>query len=128
MTRIYALDGRRIGGLEDFWVLLGEAVNGTGGYFGRNLDSLNDCLRGGFGTPDDGDFVIEWRDHEESRRALGHPETARHLEGVLTRCHPTNRERVADDLARARTGRGPTLFDFLTEIFEGQVPGVLRLR
>ncbi|MFE6845046.1 barstar family protein [Streptomyces sp. NPDC057686] len=128
MTTIYVLDGRRIEGLEDFWTLMGEAVNGTGGYFGRNLDSLDDCLRGGFGTPDDGDFVVEWRDHEASRRALGHPETARYLEGVLTRCHPTNRERVADELARARAGCGPTLFEFLTEIFEGQVPGALRLR
>ncbi|MFF3858381.1 barnase inhibitor [Streptomyces sp. NPDC002209] len=92
------------------------------------LPALDDCLRGGFGTRDDGDFVIEWRDHEVSRRALGHPETARYLEGVLTRCHPTNRERVAGEPARARAGCGPTLFDFLTEIFEGQVPGALRLR
>ncbi|MEV0410948.1 hypothetical protein AB0I68_09100 [Streptomyces sp. NPDC050448] len=47
---------------------------------------------------------------------------------MLTRCHPTDRERVAEEPARARAGRRPTLFDFLTEIFEGQVPGALRLR
>ncbi|WP_327283482.1 MULTISPECIES: barstar family protein [unclassified Streptomyces] len=128
MTTTYVLDGSRIGTLDDFWTLMGEAVNGPGGYFGRNLDSFIDCLRGGFGTPDEGGFVVEWRDHEASRRALGHPETARRLEGVLARCHPTNRERVAEELALARGGRGPTLFDVLTEIIEDQAPGALRLR
>ncbi|WP_369778735.1 barstar family protein [Streptomyces sp. R33] len=128
MTTIYGLDGRRVGGLEDFWTVVGEAVHGTGGYFGRNLDSLHDCLRGGFGTPDDGDFAIEWRDHEAARRALGHPETVRYLEGVLTRCHPTNRERVADELARARAGRGPTLFRLPDGDLRGAGPGALRLR
>ncbi|MFI6145748.1 barstar family protein [Streptomyces sp. NPDC051109] len=124
----YVLDGGRIGTLDEFWMLMGEAVNGPGGYFGRNLDSFADCLRGGFGTPDDDGFAIDWRDHESSRRALGHPETARHLEGVLARCHPTNRARVAEELAQARGGRGPTLFCILTEIIENQAPGALRLR
>ncbi|WP_258050236.1 barstar family protein [Streptomyces finlayi] len=31
-------------------------MNGPGGYFGRNLDAFADCLSGGTGTPDDGDF------------------------------------------------------------------------
>ncbi|MFE3581628.1 barstar family protein [Streptomyces vinaceus] len=127
-TTTYVIEGGRIGTLEDFRALVGEAVNGPGGYFGRNLDSFADCLRGGFGTPDEGGFVIEWRDHELSRRALGHPETARRLEGVLERRHPTNRARAAEELARARAGRGPTLFDVLTEIIDAQAPGALRLR
>ncbi|MFF4100480.1 barstar family protein [Streptomyces sp. NPDC001903] len=128
MTTTYVLDGSRIGTLDDFWTLMGEAVNGPGGCFGRNLDSFVDCLRGGFGTPDDGGFTVEWRDHEVSRRTLGHPETARRLEGVLERCHPTNRARVAEELAQARSGRGPTLFDILTKIIEEGAPGTLRLR
>lgn len=38
---------------------IGEAVNGPGGYYGANLDSLADCLRGGFGpTPP---FDLRWR-------------------------------------------------------------------
>ncbi|MFI5984508.1 barstar family protein [Streptomyces sp. NPDC051555] len=122
------LDGRRIGNLEDFWREVGEAVNGPEGYFGRNLDAFNDCLRGDYGTPDDRDFHFEWYDHELSRERLGHAETARQLELRLTRCHPTNRERVAEELAAARRGEGPTVFDWLTEIMEGQAPGALRLR
>lgn len=100
----------------------------TGGYFGRNLDAFNDCLRGGFGTPEDDDFVVEWRDHEVSRLNLGYPETVRQLELRLTRCHPTNRSAVRADLEAARAGRGTRVFDWLVEIFEDQVPGALRLR
>jgi len=70
MTTIYVLHGRRTHSLEDFRPVMGEAVNGAGGYFGRGLDSFNDCLCGGFGTPDDDGFAVEWHDHVDSRRAL----------------------------------------------------------
>lgn len=127
MTTIYVLDGTLTRTLEDFWSRIGEAVNGPGGYFGTNLDAFADCLSGGFGTPDDGDYRIEWRDHEISRQALGHQETARQLELRLARCHPANRPGVAAELQAAREGRGPTVFDWLVEIFDERVPGVLRL-
>ncbi|EST36292.1 hypothetical protein M878_02635 [Streptomyces roseochromogenus subsp. oscitans DS 12.976] len=35
---------------------------------------------------------------------------------------------MSADLAEARSGRGATVFDWLTEIFEDRAPGVLRLR
>lgn len=41
------LDG--VHDLEGFLCALGEAINGSGGYFGRNLHALQDCLIGGFG-------------------------------------------------------------------------------
>ncbi len=128
MTTTYVLDGTRIHTLEDFWQVIGEAVNGPGGYFGANLDAFADCLSGGFGTPDDGDYRVEWHDHATSRQALGHGETARQLELRLARCHPSNRPRVAADLRAARTGRGPTVFDWLVAIFEERAPGALLLR
>ncbi|MFD9793496.1 barstar family protein [Streptomyces sp. NPDC059070] len=128
MSMIYVLDGRRIHSLKDFWRVIGESVNGPGGYFGKNLDALADCLHGGFGTPDDGDFRFEWHDHEEAREALGHAETARQLERRLAHCHFTNRESVAAELAAAREGHGPTVFDWLVGIFEREAPGRLLLR
>ncbi|MFF8965624.1 barstar family protein [Streptomyces globisporus] len=128
MTPTYVLDGRQIRTLEDFWRVTGEAINGPGGYFGQNLDAFADCLSGGFGAPDDDDYVIEWRDHQVSRRHLGYPETARQLEIRLARCHPTNRLSVGADLAAAREERGATVFDWLVDIFEDRAPGALRLR
>ncbi len=126
MPRLYVIDGAQVTSLESFWKALGEAVNGPGGYFGESLDGLEDCLHGGFGTPDDEDFGFEWRAHEVSKRYLGYPETIRQLERRLAGSHPTNRAEIAADLATARTGAGPTVFDWLTDIL-GAEPGRLRL-
>ncbi|MEW2091975.1 barstar family protein [Streptomyces sp. NPDC006682] len=128
MTVTYVIEGSGVTGLDSFWDVMGEAVNGPGGYFGRSLDAFADCLGGGFGTPEDGAFVIEWRDHARSARALGHEETARWLEGLLLRAHPTNRARIERELAEARAGRGPTLFDDLVGIITDRAgPRALRL-
>lgn len=74
------------------------------------------------------DFAVEWHDHAYSQQALGHTETSRQLEIRLRRCHPTNRPKVASELAAARAGKGPTVFDWLVKTFYEQVPGVLTLR
>ena len=94
MTVVYILEGAEITSLEEFWRVIGEEVNGPGGYFGSNLDAFNDCLRRGFGTPEDGDFAIEWRDHEISRRNLGYAETVRQLQIRL--CIPDERLTLLD--------------------------------
>jgi RNAse (barnase) inhibitor barstar len=128
MTVTYVIDGSRVTGPERFWDVIGEAVNGPGGYFGRNLDAFADCLSGGMGTPDDGDFVIEWRDHAQSARALGHEETARYLHRLAGRAHASNRPGLLAESARASQGLGPTLFDRLVEIIQDRTgPGTLRL-
>lgn len=45
----YFLNGECIRDLPSFYLALGEAINGDNGYFGTCLDSLDDCLGGGFG-------------------------------------------------------------------------------
>lgn len=67
---IYQINGRKITSGNDFYREIGSAVNGHGGYFGRNLDALADCLRGGFGTPARRPFEFEWQHSELSRRYL----------------------------------------------------------
>ncbi|MFJ7196580.1 MULTISPECIES: barstar family protein [unclassified Streptomyces] len=127
MTVTYVIDGSRVTGLEQFWKVIGEAVNGPGGYFGRNSDALADCLHGGMGTPDDGDFAFEWREHAASAQALGHEETARQLRRSLDRAHPSNRAELRRRLDEALAGRGTTLFEQLVEILRNEGPGILRL-
>ncbi|MGW6746710.1 barstar family protein [Streptomyces sp. NPDC055025] len=127
MTVTYVIDGAEVTGLDRFWQVIGAAVNGPGGYFGSNLDALADCLHGGYGTPDDGDFVIEWRRHELSRRALGQEETARTLRRRLERAHPDNKTAIQAELDDVLAGRGPTVFDELVQLIEEEAPGVLRL-
>jgi RNAse (barnase) inhibitor barstar len=111
---VYTIPGERVHSLESFYAVIGEAITGPGGYFGRNFDALANCLSGGFGTPVDG-YVIRWERSAASREALGYPETVRQLELRRARCHPTNRMRVEDELARAQRQEGPTVFDWLVE-------------
>lgn len=87
-----------------------------------SLDAFNDILRGGFGTPEGG-WVLRWLNSELSRAALGHEATARRLEGLLATCHPENRSQVGIELARARRGEGPTLFDEIVAIIRDHGPG-----
>ncbi len=67
---IYRIDGRKIKSPSDFYREIGAAVNGAGGYFGRNLDALADCLRSGFGTPEKRPYEFEWRHSALSRHYL----------------------------------------------------------
>lgn len=70
MPVVYRVDGRKIRSANDFYREVGASVNGPGGYFGRNLDALADCLRGGFGTPDDRPYEFEWQHSAQSRHFL----------------------------------------------------------
>lgn len=67
---IYRIDGRKIKSPSDFYREIGSTVNGSGGYFGRNLDALADCLRGGFGTPEKRPYEFEWQHSALSQRYL----------------------------------------------------------
>lgn len=111
------IDGSRFNTLEGFYDEVSRGVI-PGHAWGHNLDALNDILRGGFGTPECG-FRLVWRSAEKSRLDLGYTETARQLSLRLDRCHPESRARVTAELAAAREGRGPTVFDWLVDIIKG---------
>ncbi|MFC4034610.1 barstar family protein [Streptomyces polygonati] len=88
--QVFTLDGRHIVDRDSFYCAIGEAINGPGGYFGWNLDALNDCLRGGWGAT--APFTLHWDSSAEARARLA--------------------ERVS-------TGDGEaSLFDLLLEILE----------
>lgn len=111
---VYRLPGELITSLEDFYKLIGEVINGPGGYFGKCLDSFDDCLYGGFGTPET--FTIQWLSSDVSKRFLGYEETVRQLEKRLAECHPSARESIEEQLVQAKLRQGPTVFDWLVDI------------
>ena len=65
----YHLDGRHITDEEGFLCALGEAVNGPGGYLGRDLDGMIDCLlHSDWNVPTP--FRLVWNDSVVARRSL----------------------------------------------------------
>jgi RNAse (barnase) inhibitor barstar len=90
----YDLDGRFVTDIEGFYCAIGEAINGPGGYFGWNLDALDDCLRGSFGAR--APFRLVWHDSAVAgehlvasydRRRLGPAITLEYLLGMLATRH-----------------------------------------
>lgn len=65
---VFELDGERVQDAAGLYCALGEAVNGPGGYFGADLDSLRDCLRGGFGAQPP--FELRWKAADLTRARL----------------------------------------------------------
>lgn len=115
------IDGARFNSLEELFDEVSRVLI-PGATWGRNLDAFNDILRGGFGTPEDG-FRLVWKNHARSRESLGYPETVRQLEQRLQTCHPSNRSSVAEQLARAGRGDGPTVYDWLVDILRDHGAG-----
>lgn len=66
--RTVHIDGRWIDDVPGFYLSLGEAINGPNGYFGGDLDALDDCLCGRFGvrTP----LTVRLSQYEAVRGAL----------------------------------------------------------
>lgn len=96
-TPVRVIDGAAFETLDEFYDEIERALI-PGARWGRNLDALNDILRGGFGTPEGG-FVLVWRNADLSRQRLGH------------------------DGAATERGEGPTLFDTIVEIIRDHGPG-----
>ncbi|MER0240523.1 barstar family protein [Streptomyces sp. HSW2009] len=79
--QVFSLDGRHIVDEDTFYCAIGEAVNGPGGYFGWNLDALDDCLRGGWGAT--APLTLHWESSAESRTRLAKPVPAGDREVTL---------------------------------------------
>lgn len=118
---VLTIHGENFSTLNEFYDEI-ERVLIPGVPWGRNLDAFHDLLRGGFGTPVGG-FVLVWQRSDLSRKRLGHAEAASQLQARLDRCHPTARPSVAAQLELARSGSGPTVFDWLVQIIREHGPG-----
>lgn len=118
---VLILDGSEFRDLNGFFDDVSRSLI-PGAAWGRGLDSFNDILRGGFGTPEGG-FVLRWLHSDKSRADLGYAETVRYIENKLRRCHPSNVPFVRAELESAARREGPTLFDTIVSIIREHGPG-----
>jgi RNAse (barnase) inhibitor barstar len=142
-NQTFTIDGNRISDLETFYdefayVFLPDVD------WGRNLDSLRDVFRGGFGIPDE-NFVLVWKNSGLSRQVLGYEATVHFWENVWARSKRSlifmeleklgheysdgESKRIGDSLtleqydpklaqsiALAKNAEGETVFDWIVEI------------
>jgi RNAse (barnase) inhibitor barstar len=115
MKPVYEIDGARFGTLEEFFDEVTRVLSLEPDW-GHSFDAFHDVLRGAYGGPEAPGFTVRWKNARLSRQRLGHPETARQLELRLARCQPDGKANVARQLADARRGSGPTVFQRICEI------------
>lgn len=60
------IDGNEFHNLDGFFCTLGEEVNGIGGYFGREIYALSDCMRGDFRVKSISE--LRWLNHQRSKK------------------------------------------------------------
>lgn len=111
----FDLDGTHITDYPSFFCAIGEAINGPGGYFGRSLDALNDCLCGGFGATVP--FTLRWHQshvarHYLDRAALLREWEARDCDDEFSCMLDENDEEIYD-----YESDGPSLFEIIMEVF-----------
>lgn len=119
--RTFVIDGASFRSLREFAHVFSVTLLRDHEWNGH-LDALNDILRGGFGTPDEG-FVLRLINVAAAREALGHSETAIWLRERIAKCHASGRSDLSRRLADIEVGRGQTLFDDIIEIIRDHGSG-----
>lgn len=67
--KVYKIDGYKFSSFDEFVEYISKVL--FNGYSWRgNLDTFNDMLGGGYGTPENG-FIIEWSNSARSKEVLG---------------------------------------------------------
>lgn len=116
MQTEYVLPGEQLTSESEFYRVLGEVINGPGGYFGSNLDALRDCFAGAYRPSEP--YTLHWRNSDRSRELLGYETTVEVLRSRLKRCHRSNRTAIREAIKRAESGKGPTFFDEVLSVIE----------
>ncbi|MGV7115133.1 barstar family protein [Paenibacillus kyungheensis] len=76
----FELDGTCIVDYCSFFCAIGEAVNGAGGYFGKNINSMIDCTYGGYGALSP--FTLIWTNSHITKNSLDQHAWQKEIEAV----------------------------------------------
>ncbi len=103
----YNMDAKHVTDYPSFFIALGEAINGPGGYFGRNVDALSDCLCGDFGAKVP--FTLNIHNFKVAQRHL--TAEAWRQQHIARACH----HNPLDDLLA--TYQGASLWEVILDVF-----------
>ena len=115
------IDGNNFANLTEFYdEVENKLTKGLDWKIGRNLDALNDVLRGGFGIHAyEEPILIRWINADKSKKDLGQSETIKYIEQMLKKCHASNIPSVKKDLKKVKDGKGEMLFEAIVGIARG---------
>ena len=88
-----------------------------GSWWNGNLDVFNDYLF----QPDE-PYLIRWKNSWKSRRDLGYDAMIVWLLRHVLECKSPSKSAFWDEVDAARRQEGPTLFDWIVEIINGNAP------
>ena len=86
---------------------------------GRNLNALNDVLRGGFGVHQYGEpIALTWLHSNKSKADLGPEATIAQWENALYRAESHQRDWLLQELDQLRKGAGKTLYASIRAVIQ----------
>lgn len=120
MKREITIDGSVIDTMDQFYDEVEKKLTSNLTWRpGRNLDALNDLLRGGFGVHEDHEpIIVRWIQSARSREVLGKLATIDYLYECLKVCSPDNAGFVQSDIEEIEKGAGLTLFEEILAVFD----------
>lgn len=115
MKNLYVIEGKNIVDLNSLFKEFARAVNSPEGYFGRCLQSFDDCLFGGFGL--EAPCEIRWRNSDFSKQHLNSEMLKKYYEDILSKDKfftEEGKEYVIETIEYARKGE-KDMFDEIVE-------------
>jgi RNAse (barnase) inhibitor barstar len=116
------IDGNNFSNLAEFYDEIElKLTSGLNWKIGRNLNAFDDVLDGGFGVHElNENLELIWLNSEKSKSDLGWNETILFISEKLKNCHPTNKLDVELDLEKAKSKKGQTLYEIITDLINAK--------
>ncbi len=115
----YILNGNAFKDLNGFIQEFSKMVNNESGYFGKDLDSFDDCLFGGYGL--ENPCIIIWENSSESKKVLDYEALLNWCKGKLEKRNYLDEDGfnyLVSSCENAKNNVGPTLFDQIVDRIE----------
>ncbi|AQS06650.1 barstar family protein [Clostridium beijerinckii] len=118
MKKIYIINGKNIVDLKSLFSEFARVVNAPGGYFGKCLQSFDDCLFGGFGL--EAPCEIIWINSDFSRDYLNDKMLEEYYEDILRKnkiLTEEGKKYVIETIDSAKKGK-KSMFDEVIRLIE----------